>query len=278
MSVDSRGLLGAVCLVTGAGSGIGRSVSQAFVRCGCHTILVDRDEAGLEATIEEVQMDPKLYTKSVLDVLDDQAVEQLVEDIPKQHGRLDFAINCAGINGKDCLFHDEPMDEIDKLLNINVRANIVLNRAEVKAMLLPKPDLPFNPPLGISALELERRTKLAQSFKGAIVNVASECGYRSIAGIPGSYTISKHAMVGLTRVMGVKYGPLGIRTNGVAPGLIHTPMTNSTPNRDGVFLSIPQRRIGYPHEIADLALYLCSPESSYVNGETVLIDGGSSQT
>lgn len=104
-------------------------------------------------------------------------------------------------------------------MNINIRANIILNRAEVKSMLLPKDPIGINPPTVITAQESERRIDLAKSFKGGIVNITSVSGFRSLDGVPGGYTISKHAMIGLTKVMGTKYGPQGIRTNAIAPGL-----------------------------------------------------------
>lgn len=111
---------------------------------------------------------------------------------------------------------------LSKVLDINLRAQIVANRAQVQAMLLPKEQLSARvyeaPDMGEN--EKSRRINKAKNFKGSIVNFSSVTGLKSFDGIVGSYTVSKHGMIGLTRAMATQYGPAGIRTNAVCPGCV----------------------------------------------------------
>ncbi|KZT32521.1 2,5-dichloro-2,5-cyclohexadiene-1,4-diol dehydrogenase [Sistotremastrum suecicum HHB10207 ss-3] len=276
MALQAFRKIGGVALVTGAASGMGRATAQTLARAGCHLVLTDRNEAGLETTIKEGGIDRGKCLTSVLDVRDDGAAEELVGSIPKKLGRLDFAVNCAGILGPDRTFVEEPLEYIDQVLSINLRAQLVFNRAQVQAMLLPKDPLPSflaeDPQLSKEARE--QRQAHAQRSKGAIVNFASVSSYRSFPGAHGSYTISKHGITGLTRVMATMYGPQGIRTNAVAPGPILTPLTNAWPGFEEAGGYLPLRRVGQPQDVADLVAFLCSEESSFINGEIVAIDGG----
>jgi len=245
-------------LITGAASGIGKACAKAFAVAGCrHIVLVDRDSSGLEATVKEMAVDSSRLTIHVLDIQDDTAVEKLVLEIPEKHGALDYALNCAGITGGPGKIHETEMKEIDMILKINLRAQVLFCRAEVKAMLASKR----------SADEKER---------GTIVNWASIMSNVAIFGDNAAYIIAKHAIVGLTKSMASAYGVNGIRTNAVAPGFIETAMTKDTTEKGKAYLMgrTPIGRPGQSEEVAAAVVFLCSPASSFMNGAIVPIDGG----
>ncbi|KZS87627.1 short-chain dehydrogenase/reductase SDR [Sistotremastrum niveocremeum HHB9708] len=274
--------LGGVALITGAASGMGRACAINFARAGCRLVLADINEDGLNQTVKEATAgidsgsEPSVST-AVIDVTQDGALEELIDSIPKRYGRLDYALNAAGILGKYQQFHEEPLEHIDKVLSVNVRAQIAANRAQVQAMLLPKEPLPVRIAQHPDMPEAERVRRMAKAakFKGSIVNFSSIAGYKSFPGVMGSYTISKHGLIGVTKVMAQQYGLLGVRTNAVNPGLIQTPMvTDDLPEANAFLPAIPAGRLGDVEDVADIALFLCSEEASYINGATLTIDGG----
>jgi len=202
---------------------------------------------------------------------------------PRILGRLDYAVNCAAIVGKFGRIDELELEELDKVININLRSQMVMNRFQAKAMLVPKDPLPsiYENDADVSEEEKAARRAEAASFKGSIVNLASIAGFRGGGGLTPAYSISKHAIIGLTRVMAATFGPQGIRTNAIAPGLIMTPMTMEISPEDLAIMDpnrlatiTPLRRAGRPLEVAEMALHLCSEKSSYVNGEIITIDGG----
>jgi len=277
MSLSAVGRLGGVALITGAASGIGRACAQRLAREGCQLVLTDINSKGLDATAKELSIDPSKCIKAVVDMTEEQAVEELFKSIPKKLGRLDYAINAAGIYAQHESLDKQPISDVDKILNVNLRAQIISNKFQVQAMLLDKEPIPSRLAQASYISEEEKGRRIANSaaFKGAIVNFSSVAGYRSLTGISPAYTISKHAIRGLTRTMATSFGPLGIRTNALAPGVILTPMVlEGLPGFEGFLPAIPLGRYGQPEDIADLVTFLCSEESSYINGETVAIDGG----
>jgi len=222
-----------------------------------HLVLVDRDEHRLGETVKTLGLEPARVTTHVIDVRDDDAVEKLVLEIPAKHGSLDYALNCAGVPGGPGYLHEVDMKDIDEVLDINLRAQIVFGRAEVKAILASKHEP------GVEQ-------------KGAIVNWASILGYITNSGQFAHYIMSKHAIIGLTKSMASSYGRLGIRTNAVAPGFIETEMMDLVPEDIKKYLlgRTPMGRTGTPEEVANLVLYLCSPAASFMNGSIVSVDGG----
>jgi len=244
-------------LITGAASGIGQACAIAFADAGCHhLVLVDLDEPGLESTVKRMGVDPSRVTTHTIDIQNEEAVEKLVTEIPEKYGSLDYALNCAGVFGKTGMLHEVEMEDIDLILNINVRAQIVFCRAEVKAILASKP-------------------KEAKD-KGVIINWSSIMGQISGTGESPAYVASKHAISGLTKSMASAYGINGIRTIAVAPGFIETGMTKDFEGqaRDAWIARTPVGRAGRSEEIASVVVSLCSPASSFVNGAIVPIDGG----
>ncbi|WP_027000161.1 SDR family NAD(P)-dependent oxidoreductase [Eisenibacter elegans] len=241
-----------VVLITGASSGIGKSTALAFAKQGAILALADIQTEPGQALAESIQKAGVQAIFHTLDVTDAAGVEAWVKDIAQRFGRIDIAINNAGIDGTDLKTHEYPLDLFDKVMQINVQGVWYCMRAQ----------LPF---------------MLAQQ-EGVIVNTASIAGLGAFHG-HSAYAASKHAVIGLTRTAAVEYAKYGIRVNAVCPGFTETPMVfnavSTTPDKLNKLAYInPTRRIGKPEEIADAILYLSSPQSSYVNGQSLAVDGG----
>jgi len=238
-----------VAFVTGASSGIGQATAEAFVRAGYATALVDRDVAAGEKTATEFA---KLgdCTFIACDVTDDAGVERAVADTVSRFGRIDVAFNGAGIDGSMAPTADSTMDNFDRLIAVNVK--------------------------GVwSCMRHQLRQMLAQGG-GAIVNCSSTSGVVGVGYLP-AYSASKHAVVGLTKSAAVEYMRSGIRVNAVAPGMVDTPMWQrsiSPEMTEQLLANDPAGRLAKPAEIAQAVLWLASPAASFVNGHTLLVDGG----
>jgi len=244
-------------LITGAGSGIGRAIAKAFAAAGCsHLVLVDRNGESMKDLAEECRLDKSRITIKQLDIRDDNEVEKLIQSIPQDHGSLDYALNVAGIIGTRALLHEADMKDIDDVLNINLRAQILMSQVEVKMML----------------------SRDASAGPGVIINIASLMGKMAARSeqVP-AYTISKHGVIGLAKYLARTYGGRGIRSNAICPGYVDTPMIShaaSNQELEALKMLNPQKRLGRPEEIADLALFLCSDAATFINGSAINIDGG----
>lgn len=236
-------LEGKVCVVTGAASGIGRSIARRFHAEGATVVAVDLDEAGLE----------KLSTKleGIETVVCNMAARDQVEALFERE-RVDVLCNNAGVLDKLT-----PLCEVDddlwrKVMSVNVDGPFFASRAAIP--------------------------KMIEGGGGSIVNT---CSAASLSGgrAGGAYTTSKHALLGMTRSIAWYYGPQGIRCNALAPGAIQTKMhMRDIPHTDGMqryskyFETIPPA--GRAMDVADVALFLACEESRYVNGSVIPVDGG----
>jgi NAD(P)-dependent dehydrogenase (short-subunit alcohol dehydrogenase family) len=246
---------GKVALITGASSGIGRSTAEAFAARGAHVVLAARRNDELAELTSEITARGGKATYVVTDVAIAKDVEQMVEHAIQKFGRLDYAVNNAGIEGKLAPITDLPEQEFDRVLDINLKGTFLCLQHEARAM-------------------------LAGAHGGAIVNVGS---VNSFLGFPtgSAYVTSKHGLIGLTSSVSAELAPQGIRVNLVCPGFIDTPMHHRGRAILGneiydKFLSqsVHLRRAGRPEEIAKTIVFLCSDEASYISGTTVTPDGG----
>lgn len=251
-----------VVLITGAGSGLGRSTALQVASEGAKLALVDISQPGLDATsaaIREIAPDAELLSV-IANVSNEDEVKGYVDQTVAKFGRIDGFFNNAGIEGKQNLTENYPADEFLKVLGINLNGVFFGIKYVVPVM-------------------------RAQG-DGAIVNTASVGGIRAIGNQSG-YAAAKHGVVGLTRNSAIEYGEFGIRINAVAPGAIWTPMVeNSMKQLDAEnpekaaeqFIQInPTKRYGKPEEVADLVSFLLSDKATYINAQVIAIDGGQSQ-
>ena len=249
-------------IITGAASGFGRASSLKFAKEGASIVLVDLNGAGLEETRKMIsEQSPQAKTIAVVaDVSKEQDVKGFVDSAVKELGGLDIMFNNAGIEGTSAFIADMPYDAFMHDLTINLNSVF----------------------LGM---------KYAIAFMeghggGVIVNMSSLGG---LVALPGSctYVASKHAIIGLTKNAAAEYGEKGIRANAICPGFVMTELhrrviTKHARGDEAIIQqmiesnsnSTPLKRYGEPEEIADLALFLASGESSYINGVAIAIDGG----
>jgi 3alpha(or 20beta)-hydroxysteroid dehydrogenase len=239
-------LLGKVALVTGAASGMGEATSRRFAAEGARVFLADFNESRGEEVAAQLAANGHFHR---LDVRSAEEWSGAVEHCINQFGRIDILINSAGI-GRGGRIEDETPEDHELLLRTNVTG--VWN--------------------GIRAV----LPTMSEQRSGAIINISSIDG---LVGVPGvaSYVASKFAVTGMTKSVALEVGHRGIRVNSIHPGAIATPMMSG--HEDTVFesLQIAQQaipRLGRAEEIAQLALFLASDESSYCTGASFVIDGG----
>jgi NAD(P)-dependent dehydrogenase (short-subunit alcohol dehydrogenase family) len=185
------------------------------------------------------------------DVTKSDEVGRLVSGVMAAHGRLDWAVNNAGIGGAEAATADYPEEDWDRVLDVNLRGVWLCMKHEIAAM--------------------------EKQGHGAIVNVASVLG---LVGYPGfaAYNAAKGGVVLLTRTAALEYARLGIRVNAVCPGFIRTPMIAddlAAPEKTAAITALhPMGRLGEPEEVAEAISWLCSDASSFVTGHALIVDGG----
>ncbi len=237
--------------MTGAGSGIGRSIALSFAKEGARVIVAD---IMVEAGEETVQLIRGAGGESMFfktDVSNSSEVEALVSGIIRTYGRLDFACNNAGIEGETCPIAEVSEEDWDRTININLKGVWLCLKYEIAQML--------------------------KQGGGAIVNISSTMGLVAHEGV-APYVASKHGVIGLTKAAALEYAKTGVRVNAVCPGIIQTSILNRVMDEypeilDNLKASTPIGRIGKPEEIANAIIWLCSDASSYVTGHSMVVDG-----
>lgn len=244
---------GKVAIVTGASSGIGLHTARLFAEKGASVVLADVDEtAGREAAkaIDDAGGNA-LFVKT--DVSQSAQVKELVDRTIERFGRLDYAVNNAGVSGESVPTADITEEDWDRVIGINLTGVWLCMKHEIEAMI--------------------------QNEGGAIVNVASVLGKVGFANA-AAYVSAKHGVVGLTKSAAMEYATLGVRVNVVCPGFIYTPMLESAGMEEGsemhTYISSlhPMQRMGTPEEVATMIVWACSDEASFVTGASLLVDGG----
>jgi NAD(P)-dependent dehydrogenase (short-subunit alcohol dehydrogenase family) len=240
-----------VVLVTGAASGIGAGIAARFIGLGDRVVALDMDEKGLALLANRLNS-PNLQI-AVTDIADDAQLAKALSDTDAGFGQPEVLINNAGTTGgpQATTLHETPPEIIDRVLAVNLRAVIRLSAAVLPAM-------------------LERR-------RGVILNIASVAGLVTFPA-RAVYSISKAAVIQVTRAIAADYGHLGIRSVALCPGMIDTPMTHwrlSQPTmREEILARIPQRTIGAVSDVVSAAVFFASKEAAYCNGAAIPIDGG----
>ncbi|KIV86263.1 hypothetical protein PV11_01882 [Exophiala sideris] len=255
-----------VAIITGAaGSGIGAATAAAFAEAGCKRIAItDRNAELLSKThlsITDKWSAVEIYSEAG-DISQEDFVTRFMANVVENFGRVDYAVNCAGVLGQSKRSHEMDTAEFDRVNKINYRGCWLSSRAELRQMLKQDP--------------ISDDTGRAPQ-RGAIVNIASQLG---IVGRPTAphYCASKAAVISMTQCDAIDYSRDNIRVNCVCPGVIETPMTTSdqfTRDRLAPAINIaPMGRMGKPQEIADSALFLCSNRASFIQGHALVVDGG----
>jgi NAD(P)-dependent dehydrogenase (short-subunit alcohol dehydrogenase family) len=240
-----------VALITGGAAGIGRSCALQFAREGANIVIADIDQDGLEETLDLIKKEnvDALYT--ITDVSKPEDCQAMVEKAVQKFGRLDYAVNNAGIGGEANQTADLSIEGWDKVVNINLNGVFYCMKYQIPAML--------------------------ESEGGAIVNMASILGRVGFE-TASAYVASKHGVVGLTKTAALEYSARGIRVNAVGPGFIKTQMIKDLENDPDTYDMLVSRhpigRLGESDEVAALTVWLCSDHASFITGAYYPVDGG----
>jgi glucose 1-dehydrogenase len=246
---------GKVAIVTGAAEGMGEATARLFAEAGAKVLAADVNVEVGEATVQRIVDAGGTASFIRADVSKAADVEAMVNAAVERYGRLDCAVNNAGVSPDNEPLANLIEDEWDRVVGVNLKGTALCLKYEIKQM-------------------------LAQGDGGAIVNIASVSGFRPQPN-NGAYNASKHGVIGLTKTASLEVAPLGIRVNAVAPGGINTPMiqrafeaTGWTEADFAPVISLIENRLGRPDEPAQASLWLCSDLASYVTGVTLPVDAG----
>ena len=244
-----------ITIVTGAGSGIGAAIAEAFAKSGALVYVADCNEAGGKEMVAKVEKSGGVAKFALVDVTNETECQALIKRVLSENGnRCDVLVNNAGVGHVGTILTTESAD-LDRLWRVNFLGAYHLCRAVLPSM-------------------IERKA-------GSIINLGS------IAAITGmesrfAYTVTKHAVLGLTRSMAMDLGPSGVRINCICPGRVQTPFVDARlreyadPQEYLKQMVAPHtlKRMAQPSEIAGAAVYLASDESAFVTGSAFVIDGG----
>ena len=241
-----------MALITGGASGIGRVAARAFAREGARVVVSDLTVEGGEETARMIAADggAALFVKA--DVTQAADVKAMLLEVERTSGRLDFAVNNAGIDGVRARTADYPEETWSQVLAVNLTGVFLCMRYEIPLMLRQR--------------------------GSSIVNLASVAG---VTGFPAhsAYTASKHGVIGLTKTAALEYAKSGLRVNAVCPCYTRTPMLERMlrvkPDLDAKLQArVPLGRLGTPEEIAAAILYLCTDSAAFITGHSLVMDGG----
>lgn len=239
-----------ITLITGAAMGIGLACSEAFAKEGATVIMADIKKPNEQA---QKLVDAGYHAVAYqCDVSDVYAVKKMIEWIVLTYGRLDAALNNAGIQTPQRPMAEITNDEFDRTVAADLKGVWNCMQFEIEQML--------------------------KQGEGAIVNTSSQGGLTAFSG-QAAYISCKHGVIGLTRTASLDYAAKNIRINAVCPGVIATPMLEELVTRnpklgEDLVRDIPVGRLGKPSEIADAVLWLCSSKASFVHGHALVVDGG----
>lgn len=241
-------LTGKVALVTGAGRGIGKAIAQGFSDTGAAVAVNDIDPQTAAMTVGILHGEAKPY---MADVSDSSAVQNMVEQVVKDFGRLDILVNNAGVEPRASVL-DMTDEEWHSAIDVNLSAAFYTSRAAGRIM--------------------------KAAGEGVIINISSIAGHNIPIALRSGYVASKAGLVGFTRECAREFAAYGIRVNAICPGVIETEMTaHLRENKEQMakwLADIPQGRLGIPEDVVGLVLFLCSDAARYLTGQAINVDGG----
>lgn len=241
---------GKVAWVTGAGKGLGRQMAIALASAGAVVVATARTESDLTSLVEEIEEVGDAAFAAPGSVDDTDFVDQCVEQIVAQHGRLDVLINCAGISPVFRRSEKLTDEEWSQVMRINLDGTFACARAAGRHML--------------------------STGQGSIINISSihaQVGFDRIA----AYAASKGGVEALTKVLAVEWADRGVRVNAVAPGYFRTDLSSGLLDSswgERILNAIPMNKVGAPEDLANSVVFLASDASRYITGTTLVVDGG----
>jgi 2-deoxy-D-gluconate 3-dehydrogenase len=242
-------LSGKVAIVTGCNTGLGQGMAVALAQAGCHIVGVNRSDSS--DTRERVQSNGQSYLEVRVDLSDTQVIDSILKATLDKFGRVDVLVNNAGIiRRNDAVDFTEA--DWDAVMDLNSKSLFFLSQAVAKQF-------------------------ISQGGGGKIINIASMLSFQGGIRVP-SYTASKSAVLGLTRLMANEWAKHGICTNAIAPGYMATNNTEALQQDESrsreILGRIPAGRWGTPQDMAGACIFLASDAANYVNGHTLAVDGG----
>ncbi|MBB1149888.1 SDR family oxidoreductase [Myroides sp. DF42-4-2] len=239
-----------VVFITGAGGGIGRETALAFAREGASVVATDISEKANQETAKLIEDEGGKVLAVTVDVTDSKSIQEALNQTIAKYGKLDFAFNNAGVENKVEPLHEVDEEEFKRVVNIDLTG----------VFLCMKYQLPL----------------LLKNGSGSIVNTASIAGVTGFTG-GASYGAAKHGVIGLTKTAALDYAAKGIRVNAICPSVVETEMIkryNKDGSMDALKANLPIGRFGRVEEIAAAVLWLCSDESEFIVGQSLILDGG----
>jgi NAD(P)-dependent dehydrogenase (short-subunit alcohol dehydrogenase family) len=246
-----------VCVVTGAGQGLGRAISLEMASEGAKVMLLERNPGTLRAVREEIEAAGGTARAFALDVTDYEAYRKAVAEVIREFGRVDVLVNNAAINPPARTILEDTLDDWRRTIQINLESVYMGSKLVAPHM-------------------VERKS-------GRIIHIASIQGFAS-SGEVGAYNAAKGGILAFTKSMAVELGPYNILVNAVAPGFMSTPMSiingvneTETPEFIEWYLKkgkIPLRRTGYPEDVSGTVVFLASQYCRYMTGQLLVVDGG----
>jgi dehydrogenase/reductase SDR family member 4 len=253
MAEPSFDLSDRVAIVTGGSRGIGRAIALGLASHGADVVVASRRQEDLDAVAAEVRALGRKAAAIATHMRDREDIDRLVQATVEQFGKIDILVNNAGTNPYFGPLMDIEERTWDQIMTVNLKGYFLLAQAVGKGM-------------------IERGS-------GNIINVASVGGMRASPGL-GAYSISKSGVIMLTQVLAQELGRFGVRVNAIAPGIIQTKFAQALWSNEEILaqtlLRTPLGRIGQAEEMAGVCVWLASDASSYVTGQTILLDGGQS--
>lgn len=237
-----------VCIITGAGNGIGEITALKFASEGAKVVVCDVNENGVNKVVDKINVNKGEAIGFKVDVTSKENIQSMVEDVTKKYGRIDVLVNNAGII-IDSQLQKMTEEQFDKVVDVNLKGTYLCTKAVVDIMI--------------------------EQNQGAILNTSSIVGIYGNFG-QTNYAATKFGVIGFTKTWAKELGRKGIRTNAVCPGFVRTTILDSMPEKvvKSMEDKVPMKRLGKPEEIANVFAFLASDEASYVNGAVIEVSGG----
>jgi len=237
-----------VSIITGSGRGIGRATALKFAAEGARTVVCDLDKESVDAVVAEIKATGGEACGYVVDVTDRGGIDAMVAGVKVGYGRIDTLVNNAGVV-QDARMVNMTDEQFDKVIEVNLKGTYNCVKSVIDTMLMQQ--------------------------SGVILNASSIVGIYGNFG-QTNYAASKWGVIGMAKTWAREFGPSGIRSNAVCPGMIETDIVKGIPDKvmQSIISRVPLGRLGKPEEIANTYAFLASDEASFINGAVIEVGGG----